>query len=144
MEIKNNEELKSMINNGVINCNGEDLICNFDINVDADIINARNIIAWNITAINIDANNIIAEDINAGDITAKNINAFDINAFDINADNIYAADINSRDINAHYILYYGVCFAYENITCNSIKGRRENSKHFVLDGKIEIKNGSNE
>ena len=35
--------------------------------------------------------------------------------------------------------YYAVCVAYNNIECKSIKGRRKNSKHFVLDGKLEVK-----
>ena len=68
-----------------------------------------------------------------------NINARDINALDINARDINARDINARDINANNINYYAVCFAYNNITCTSIKGSRDNAKHFVLDGKITIK-----
>ena len=62
-----------------------------------------------------------------------NVNA-NINARDINA-----LDINALDINANNINYYAVCFAYNNITCTSIKGSRDNAKHFVLDGKITIK-----
>lgn len=48
-----------------------------------------------------------------------------------------AWDVNAWDVNAGNISYYAVCFAYHNIKCKSIKGRRDNSKHFVLDGKIE-------
>lgn len=77
---------------------------------------------------NIDAVNINAYDIVAFDINANNINAHDIKAFDIKACNIDARDIS----------YNAVCYAYENIKCKSIKGRRENAKHFVLDGKIEV------
>ena len=76
--------------------------------------------------------------INAWNINAGNINAGDINAWDINAGAINAADINAGDINAWDINYYAVCFAYTSIKCNSIKGRRDNCRHFVLDGKIEI------
>ena len=77
---------------------------------------------------NIDAVNINAYDIVAFDINANNINAHDIKAFDIKACNIDARDIS----------YNAVCFAYNNIKCKSIKGRRENHKHFALDGKIEV------
>ena len=73
---------------------------------------------------NLDVNS----DIEAGDIIAWNINAWDINA-----DNINAININANDIS-----YYAVCFAYNNITCKSIQGRRKNAKHFVLDGKLEV------
>jgi len=87
---------------------------------------AGNITAWNIDAWNIDARNI----------NARNINAGDINAWNINAGNITAWDINARNINAGNIIYYAVCFAYQNIKCKSIKGTRDKHKHFCLDGKI--------
>lgn len=62
----------------------------------------------------------------------------DIKVRDINANNISAWDINAWDINARDISYYAICIAYKNIKCNSIRGARTNSKHFVLDGKIEV------
>lgn len=136
---------------------------NFDLNIPSNI-EARDIIAGNINAYNINAHNISAFDINACDINvwfinaldiyahyfnADNINACDIKAFDINACDIIARDINAldiiaRDINscsivADNIIYSTVCFAYESIKCKSIKGRRTNSKHFVLNGEIEIR-----
>ena len=94
---------------------------------------------------NINAFNIKAYDINVCDINASDINAFTIYAFDIIAHNIESCDINADDIcacniNANDINYFAVCFAYENIKCKSIKGRRENAEHFVLDGKLEVKN----
>ena len=84
-----------------------------------------------------------------GNITARNINAWDINAWninacDINARNITARDINAWDINAGDILYYAVCFAYQNIKCLSIKAEREVSKHFCLDGEITFKSDNSE
>lgn len=72
-------------------------------------------------------------------VVNSNINAGHINAGHINAGNIDAGNIKAWDINARDILYYAVCFAYQNIICTSIKGRRENAKHFVLDGEITIK-----
>lgn len=72
------------------------------------------------------------------DVTA-NINACNIRARDINANDINACDINACDINAWNISYYAVCYAYNNIKCKSIKGRRENAKHFVLDGVLEVR-----
>ena len=101
---------------------------NFDLNTISHI-DAWNIYGCYINVANIDAYNINAKDIYAYNIYAKNIVAQNICAININACNIKADDIS----------YYAVCFAYESIKCNSIKGRRENAKHFVLDGKIEIK-----
>lgn len=89
------------------------VIFNFDLKINS-----------NIDACNIDARNI----------DAYNIKAWDIKAFDINADNINAININANDIS-----YYAICFAYNNITCKSIKGRRKNHKHFVLDGILKVK-----
>ena len=93
------------------------VIFNFDLNVKS------NIYAWNIYARN---------------INALNINAKDICACYIDANDIKVHDINAANINANNINYYAVCYAYENIKCKSIKGRKYNSKHFVLDGKLEV------
>jgi hypothetical protein len=74
-----------------------------------------------------------------GNLNARNINAEKIDALKIDALKIDALNIDALNIDALDISYYAVCFAYENITCKSIKGRRENSKHFCLDGEITIK-----
>ena len=108
-------------------------------NIDAGDINAGDINARNIDAGDINARNIDAWNIDAWNIDAWNINARNIDAGDINARNIDAGDINAGDINARNIIYYAVCFAYNNFKCKSIKGRRDNCKHFVLDGEIIIK-----
>ena len=111
-------------------------------------IKARNISAWDIRARDILARDIKARDISARDISAHNILAWDISALDIlardiKARNILAWDILARDITAwdilaNNILYYAVCFAYKNIKCRKIEGSRIKSRHFALDGKIEI------
>ena len=95
----------------------------------------------NLVVFNFDLN--IKANIEAWNIYAKNINALNINARDIfvcylNANDIKAHDINALSINANNISYYAVCYAYENIKCKSIKGRKHDSKHFVLDGKLEV------
>ena len=84
--------------------------------------------------------NINALDINACNIDANNIDANDINALDIKANDIKANDIKAWDINVNDITYWAVCFAYNNIKCKSIKGRRINAKHFVFDGTLEVEN----
>jgi len=131
---------KNTVFNESINVEG-DIEGDFDLTVRGDInaehIKACNIKAWDIKADDIYALNIKAWDIDAGDINAKNIKAWDIKAEDINAKNIKALDIYAFNIKAWDINYYAVCFAHNNITCKSIKGRRENSKHFCLDGKIK-------
>ena len=93
-----------------------------------------------ITAFCLDVNASIEVlgDINAWNINAKDINAWNINAGDIKAGDINAWSINAGNIEAGNISYYEVAFAYQNIKCKSIQGRREHSKHFVLDGGIEI------
>ena len=93
-----------------------------------------------ITSFNLDveAKIEVAGNIKAGNINAWDIKAGNINAWDIKAGNINAGNINAGDINAEVVSYYAVVFAYKNIKVKSIKGRRENSKHFVLDGKLEV------
>ena len=90
---------------------------NFDLEVSA------NIVACEIIACKIKAHDIYANDIRADEIIANNIHAHTINAIDIKADDIS---------------YYALCFAYHSIKCKSIKGRRHNSKHFVLDGELVV------
>lgn len=112
--------------------------------LDLIIFNFSLDIKCNIKCRNIAGIDITACDINAWDIKARNINAYGINARDIKANNINAYNINAdyisaRDINAYNINYFAVCFTYKNIKYSSIKGPRENSRHFVLDGNIEIK-----
>ena len=114
-----------------------DIRFNFVVSVKSNIkamnIKAMGINAWNIKASNIIASNIIAMDIIAGDIKAVNIKAMDIKAGDIIAGNIKAGDIKAGDIN-----FYGVCYAYKNIKCKSIKGRQKNAKYFCLDGEVKF------
>ena len=118
------------------------VIFNFDLKVGAHIdagnIVACNINAYNVDAINIDARNIKSWDIKAYNIKADNIKSYDIKADDIVANNIDAWDIKARNIKTNNISYQVVCVAYESIKCRSIKGVYPNSKHFVLEGKLEI------
>ena len=118
------------INAYVFKENGEyiDLVIfNFDLSVDA-----------NIEVYNIKANNIYANNINANHIKAHNIYALDIKVKNIIANDIAAGDINAWNIDACDISYWAVCFAYNSIKCKSITSKRENHKHFVLDGELEV------
>ena len=120
------------------------VVFNFDLKVRANII-AVDINAHNINAYDIDAGDIIAGDIDAKNIDAYNIDALNIKAGDIDAvnikvNNIDCGNIEAINIKALDINYFAVCFAYYNIKCRSIKGKRNNAKHFVLDGKLEIAN----
>ena len=118
------------------------VIFNFDLNLDANIevynINACDIHVRDINARNIHANNIYANNINANHIKAHNIYALDIKVKNIIANDIAAGDINAWNIDACDISYWAVCFAYNSIKCKSITSKRENHKHFVLDGKLEV------
>ena len=132
IEFKDNEELESYVEEHKII--EESITCDFNISLMTDLI-----VKGNIKAEDINACDINADDINAWNIKAWNIKAWNINAWNINARDINAGDINAGDINAGDIIYYAVCFAYNDIKCKSITGRRENHKHFVLDGKIIFK-----
>lgn len=148
-EFNNIEEIKKYYDektNTYIFKEDDDLIdlvvFNFNLNVSANIrardikalnIKALDIKSWDINANNIKSYDIDALDIKARDIFAENIHAHKIIANDINALNIIVGHINARNIS-----YRAVCVAYHNIKCKSIKGGRENHKHFVLDGKLEI------
>ena len=88
---------------------------------------------------------VIKEDlIVKGSIFGKGGGRFDLivkgnlNCLDLDCGDLDCRDLNCLDLKARNINYYAVCFAYNNIECETIKGRRENCKHFVLDGKIII------
>jgi len=116
---KTQKEVEKDIKDGVLDCKNEDVTFECGIDIDADIVNARNI----------KANNIISGD----------INAWDINAWDINADDIKARNINAEDIKARNISYNAFCNVYKGIQCASIKSTRYNaSKPICLDGELEI------
>jgi hypothetical protein len=122
-----------------------DLIMKEDMTFDEDLKVEGNILGEGGKKFNLNVKgnlytkNINARDINARDINARDINARDIDARDINAKDIDAGDINAKDIDARDIFYYAVCFAYNDIKCRTIKGKKDNSRHFVLDGEIIIK-----
>ena len=143
-EFNNLEEIEKYYNKEtntyVFNENGKyiDLVVfDFDLNVEANI-KALDIDACDIDAMNINSMNIDACDIKAYDIYARNINACNIDAMNINSMNIDACDIKAYDIKANDISYYAICVAYKDIRCKSIKGIRENAKHFVLNGVLEV------
>ena len=118
------------------------VIFNFNLNVDANIeaynINACDILARDINAYNIKADNIYANNINANHIKAHDIYALDIKVKNIITNDIAAGDINAWNIDACNISYWAVCFAYNSIKCKSITSKRENHKHFVLDGELVV------
>ena len=162
LTITSNEQALSLVKDGVLKID-DDIEIAFDgFNIQADIKcrniyskdKRRDIRAWNIDAGDINtgyiyATNIHARDISAGkihalnikalDIKAGDIEALDINAWNIEALDIYAEDINANNIKAKDISYNGVCFAYKDLICTSIKGRVENSRHFSLNGEVIIK-----
>ena len=88
--IKDNEELKSYIVDGVAKFN-ESIKCDFDICIDADID------AHNIKAINIEARNIKADDIEASNIEADSILYYDycITYHSLTCSNIKGSRTNS-------------------------------------------------
>lgn len=61
-----------------------------------------------------------------------------IEVYNINACDILVRDINAWNIDACDISYWAVCFAYNSIKCKSITSKRENHKHFVLDGELVV------
>lgn len=125
-----------------------DIKLDFNLHVSSNIL-ARNVYAYHMEVGNINVYDMIGGNIDAGDIDARNLDVGHINAGNIKARNIEACVINARNIKAHNIdatdinaikiSYFAVCFAHKKIKCKSIKGRRNNSKHFCLDGEITYK-----
>ena len=132
---KRMEEVLSDVTNGVLELD-RDVKFAFQFSADFSLKIAGNISARNISAGDISAENISAWNITAGDISAENITAWNISA---SGDITAAGNISAENISAENIRYYAVCFAYKDIVCLSITGKRDNCRHFCLDGKIELK-----
>ena len=124
-------------------------------NIDAEDIKAKSIDAIHIDAIDVDVERLCAQDMHVEfvkaksidahnlcvwDVEAQEIDAIDIQAQKVKAKNIRALNIVVTSIDAKSVSYDAYCIAYEALSCESIKGRRENSVHRCLDSEIVIKN----
>ncbi len=123
-------------------------------NIKALNINAKSIKSRDIEAIKVTANKINVLDASVSFLTAKNVSAMDVKAKDIKVENISAHSVYTEniiakdvdvenitaknDIKADNIVYSGVCFAFGNIICKTIKGNQTYSRQFCLDGEIII------
>lgn len=141
---------------------GLDIHFNFDLDIKADL-RAGNIKGKNIKCYNIDAYDITAQDIRssriyATDISCRNIRGISVEASFIKCKEVYMEEhIDVNSIDANYMLgdsirahdsitcreieFMKVCYAHQNIVCESINGLESNSKYFVLEGEIKIKDG---
>lgn len=71
-------------------------------------------------------------------LNCRNLNCMDLTCWDLNCRDLTCRDLKCWYLNCRDLNFYAVAFAYNNIKCKSIKGRRTKSKYFVLDGEIEI------
>ncbi|MBT9169451.1 MAG: hypothetical protein DDT19_02811 [Syntrophomonadaceae bacterium] len=126
---KTQEEVNVEVRDGVLHID-ESVVFECPIRIEASIcahnIFAKDITAKDICAMDIMVRDMVVEDIEAENIMAENIKAKDIFATNVVADNITAGDIDvvnimAININAGDILHQGFCFAYNSITCNSIR-----------------------
>jgi len=91
-------------------------------------------------------NLIVKGNLDCWNLNCWNLNCCDLDCYDLDCMNLNCCDLDCGDLNCmnldckENVSYYAVCFAYNNIKCKSIEGRRDNSKHFVLDGEIIIDN----
>ena len=113
---KTQAEVESDIKDGLLRVNDNVKIeCNISINA--------SIICWDLDCGNLECM----------DLDCKDLNCWDLNCWDLNCRNLNCWDLNCMDLS-----YSAVAFAYESFKCKSIKGRRNNSKHFCLDSEVII------
>jgi hypothetical protein len=97
----------------------------------------------NLDCRDLDCHNLNCWDLDCHNLNCYDLNCWDLNCWDLNCCNLNCWDLDCHDLNCHDLdcldlSFYAVCFAYKNIVCQSISSRRENSRYFVLDGKIFI------
>ena len=137
LTLTSNEQAEKLIKDGVLAVDDDVEIAFDGFSIEADI-KCRNIYSKDyrrdINCKDIDCRNIDCMNINCEDIDCRNIDCMDINCKDINCWDINCGNIDCRDIS-----YYAVCFAHKSLKCTFIKGRRDNCKHFCLNGEITFK-----
>jgi len=84
--------------------------------------------------------NILGKDVNRYNLkVCGDLDCLNLNCWNLDCRNLNCGDLDCWNLKAKKVLYYAVAFAYNNMEVESIKGRRENCKHFCLDGQITIK-----
>jgi hypothetical protein len=83
--------------------------------------------------------NLNCRNLNCWDFNCRNLNCWNLNCMDLNCKDLDCRDLNCENLNCRNLSYYAVAFAYESFKCKSVKGRRNNSKHFCLDSEVKIK-----
>ena len=105
----------------------ENTIINDDLTVEGNIRCKGG--KWDLNCKNLDCRDLNCWDLNCGDLNCRDLNCWDLNC----------KNLNCWSLKAKNVSYYGVAFAYHSMEVESIKGRRDNSKHFCLDGEIILK-----
>ena len=82
-------------------------------------------------------------DFNGYDFTGRDFNGGNFNGGNFNGRDFNGGNFNGESFDGRYISYYAWFITYGDIKCELIKGRRENSFHKSLDGKIIIKEEKN-
>jgi hypothetical protein len=112
MKIYNTQsEVEADIKDGVLKID-DDVKIECDVNIRASII-CQNLNCWDLNC----------EDLDCGDLNCQNLNCWDLNC-----QNLDCGDLD----------YYAIAVAYYKSKCESVKGRRSNSKHFCLDSEVII------
>ena len=75
---------------------------------------------------------------NGRNFTGRDFNGWNFNGVDFNGGDFTGRNFNGGNFTGKDISYYAVFIANQSVKCTSIKGRRDNSIHKCLDGKIEI------
>ena len=113
--IKDNDELKTYIKDGMINIQ-DDLQCGFNIEVKASII------CWNLDCWNLDCGNLIC---------------WNLDCCNIDCGNLTCGNLDCLKVNCGDLDYYVFAIARRTFKCKSAKGSITNSFHKCLDSEIE-------
>ncbi len=73
-----------------------------------------------------------------------NLEGHNLTCLDLKCHNLDCLDLECENLDCMNLSYFAVAIAYKSFKCNSVKGKRKNSKHFCLDSEIEITGEKNE
>jgi len=119
--IKSQEEFDGMVENKVFAVQ-EDVTIECSITTDAYIT----------------CQNLTCMDLNCWNLNGRNLNGQNLTCQNLNCRNLICWDLNCQNLNCRDISFYAVAVAYRTFDCESIKGRRPNSKYLCLDSDVVI------
>ncbi len=125
----------------------EDTIINDDLTVEGNIrceggnwnLKCFDLECNDLKCFDLECNDLKCFDLECNDLKCCNLECYNLECYNLKCLNLNCENLNCWNLKAKNVSYYAIAFAYYSMEVESIKGRRDNSKHFCLDDEIALK-----